>query len=185
MIFKTSNLTLRPWSEDDAECLYHFAKNPNVGPIAGWPPHESVDDSLNIIKTVFAKKETYAIVKDDVPIGCVGLLFHPDTNHWWGEGAVELGYWIAEEHWGKGYATEASKAIIDHAFDDLGISQIYASYRTENVRSKRVLEKLGFEYYAEMTNENYLHEFFTEVAFGTVIIIILIFKSTVSTFSSH
>ena len=128
MIFKTANLTLRPWKEEDAECLYHFAKNPNVGPIAGWPPHESVDDSLNIIKTVFAKKETYAVVKDNIPIGCVGLLFHPDTNHWWGEGAVELGYWIAEEHWGNGYAAEASKAIINHAFHDLGISQEIANF---------------------------------------------------------
>lgn len=92
MILKTSRLTLRPWMESDAKCLFHFAKNPNVGPIAGWPPHENIDDSLNIIKTVFCKRETYAIIKDDIPIGCVGLLFHPDTNHWWGEGSAELGY---------------------------------------------------------------------------------------------
>ena len=164
MIFKTQNLTLRPWQETDAECLYHFAKNPNVGPIAGWPPHANVEDSLNIIKTVFSKKETYAIVKDDVPIGCVGLLFHPDTNHWWGDGACELGYWIAEEYWGKGYTAEASKVLIDHAVNDLDVNVIYATYRIENTQSKRVLEKLGFKYYTDMTNENYLHEFFKEVA---------------------
>ena len=164
MILKTDNLLLRPWREEDAKCLYHFAKNPNIGPIAGWPPHKSVEESLNIIKTVFAKKETYAIVKNDVPIGCVGLLFHPDTNHWWGEGAVELGYWVAEEYWGNGYAVEASKKLIEHAFDDLDIQEIYASYRIENNQSKRVLEKLGFKYYAEMTNENYLDELFKEIA---------------------
>ncbi len=164
MILNTQNLTLRPWREDDARCLYHFAKNPNVGPIAGWPPHESIEDSLNIIKTVFSKKETYAVVKDDVPIGCVGLLFHPDTNHWWGEGACELGYWIAEEHWGNSYAVEASNALIDHAFNDLNVNVIYATYRVENTQSKRVLEKLGFEYYTDMTNENYMHEFFKEIA---------------------
>ena len=164
MIFKTQNLTLRPWVEDDAKCLYHFAKNPNVGPIAGWPPHESIEDSLNIIKTVFSKKETYAIVKDDVPIGCVGLLFHPDTNHWWGEGSCELGYWIAEEYWGNSYAAEASNVLIAHAFNDLDVDVVYATYSVENTQSKRVLEKLGFEYYTDMTNENYLHEFFKEVA---------------------
>ena len=164
MILKTDNLLLRPWREEDAKCLYHFAKNPNIGPIAGWPPHESVEESMNIIKTVFAKRETYAIVKDEVPIGCVGFLFHPDTNHWWGEGAAELGYWVAEEYWGNGYAVEASKKLIEHAFDDLGIREIYASYRIENNQSKRVLEKLGFKYYAEMTNENYLNEFFREIA---------------------
>ena len=163
-MIKTSNLILRPWRKSDAQCLYHFAKNPNIGPIAGWPPHESVEDSLNIIRTVFSKRETYAVVKDDIPIGCVGLLFHPDTNHWWGEGAVELGYWIAEEYWGNGYAFEASDAIIKRAFDELGVSEIYASYRIGNDQSKRVLEKLGFEYYTELVNENYLGEFFEEVA---------------------
>ena len=164
MILKTNNLILRPWMESDAKCLYHFAKNPNVGPIAGWPPHESIDDCLTIIKTVFSKSETYAIIKNDIPIGCVGLLFHPDTNHWWGEGAAELGYWIAEEYWGNGYATESSKALIEHAFNDLDVKTIYATYRTENIRSKRVLEKLGFRYYTEMQNENYLGEIFNEIA---------------------
>lgn len=164
MILKTPNLILRPWMESDAKCLYHFAKNPKIGPIAGWPPHESIEDSLNIIKTVFSKRETYAIVKDKIPIGCVSLLFHPDTNHWWGEEASELGYWIAEEYWGNGYATEASERLIEHAFDDLDIEVIYATYRVENSKSKRVLEKLGFEYYREMQNENYLHEIFREIA---------------------
>lgn len=164
MIIKTENLILRPWEDSDAKCLYHFAKNPKIGPIAGWPPHESVENSLNIIRTVFAKRETYAITKDDVPIGCVGLLFHPDTNHWWGEGAAELGYWIAEEHWGNGYAVEASEMLIKRAFDDLDVNQIYASYRIENTQSKRVLEKLGFRYYTELTNENYLGEYFHETA---------------------
>lgn len=164
MIIETSNLTLRPWKESDAECLYHFAKNPNIGPPAGWPPHESVEDSLNIIKTVFSKKETYAIVKDDVPIGCVGLLFHPDTNHWWGEGSVELGYWVAEEYWGRGYATEASKALIDHAFEDLDVGEIFASYRYDNPQSGRVLEKLGFKYYTQLNNINFLGQAIIEIA---------------------
>jgi len=131
MILKTKNLTLRPWEEKDAECLYHFAKNPKIGPVAGWPPHENVEYSLNIIKTVFSKKETYAVVKDDIPIGCVGLLFHPDTNHWWGEGAAELGYWIAEEYWGNGYAAEASCPVIRRAFNQLGVEVVFASFKSE------------------------------------------------------
>lgn len=164
MILKTENLTLRPWRESDAECLYHFAKNPKIGPIAGWPPHESIEDSLNIINTVFAKRETYAIVRDDVPIGCVGLLFHPDTNHWWGDDSAELGYWVAEEFWGRGYAVEASSALIKRAFDELDVKVIYATYRCENSQSKRVLEKLGFEFHGELTNINYLGETFREIA---------------------
>jgi RimJ/RimL family protein N-acetyltransferase len=164
MILKTPNLTLRPWKEEDAKCLYHFAKNPNIGPIAGWPPHQSVEDSLYIIKTVFSKKETYAIVKDNIPIGCAGLLIHPDGNHWWGEGSAELGYWVGEEYQKRGYATEACKKLIKRAFEDLDIHQIYATYRIENIASKRVLEKLGFKYHAHLTNVNYLNQSFLEVA---------------------
>ncbi|MGX8694080.1 MAG: GNAT family N-acetyltransferase, partial [Methanobrevibacter sp.] len=152
MIFKTQHLILRPWEEGDAECLYHFAKNPKIGPIAGWPPHKSVEDSLYIIKTVFSKKETYAITLNEIPIGCVGLLIHPDGNHYWGDGSAELGYWIAEKYWGNGFAVEASKRLLEHAFDDLEIDRIYATYRVENTQSKRVLKKLGFKYCAELEN---------------------------------
>ncbi|WP_407392439.1 GNAT family N-acetyltransferase [Methanobrevibacter sp.] len=164
MILKTTNLTLRPWEESDAKCLYHFARNPKIGPIAGWPPHESIENSLEIINTVFAKRETYAIVKDDIPIGCVGLLFHPDTNHWWGEGSVELGYWVAEEYWGNGYATEASQEVIKRAFNELGANEIYASYRHDNKQSGRVLEKLGFKFLTELNNINYAGEAVIEIA---------------------
>lgn len=164
MILKTENLTLRHWVEDDAECLYHFAKNPNIGPVAGWPPHTSVEDSLMIIKTVFSRKETYAIIHDNIPIGCVGLLIHPDGNHWWGEGSAELGYWIAEEYWGNNYACEASQILLKRAFDDLNIERVFATYRAENSQSKRVLEKLNFKYFNQLTNINYLGEAFTEIA---------------------
>lgn len=164
MILKTPNLILRPWISSDAECLYNLAKNPKIGPIAGWPPHESVEDSLNIINTVFAKKETYAVVLDDIPIGCVGLLFHPDCNHYWGDNTAELGYWIGEEYWGRGYAFEASKELIKRAFNDLDIKEIYATYRCENAQSARVLEKLGFEFYNNMTNVDYMQNHFDEIA---------------------
>ena len=164
MIFKTPNLILRPWKDSDAECLYHFAKNPNVGPVAGWPPHKSVEDSLNIIRTVFSKRETYAITIDDHAIGCVGLLFYPDTNHYWDEAGVELGYWIGEEYWGQGLVVEACKAVLKHAFEDLKINKIHASFRYENHQSKRVLEKLGFKYYCDMKNIDYSGKEIREIA---------------------
>jgi RimJ/RimL family protein N-acetyltransferase len=157
-------LKLRHWKESDAKCLYHFAKNPNIGPIAGWPPHVSVEYSLNVIKTVFTRDECYAIVKDEIPIGCVELLIHPNGNHWWGEGSAELGYWVAEEYQGQGFATEACKILIKRAFDDLNIKQIFATYKKENIASKRVLEKLGFEYYTELNNIDYLNRPYHEIA---------------------
>ena len=62
MTLETERLVLRPWKEDDAESLYKYAKNPEVGPIAGWPVHTSVENSREIIKSVLAADETYAVL---------------------------------------------------------------------------------------------------------------------------
>lgn len=59
---QTERLILRAWQESDAEALYRYASNPNIGPIAGWPPHTSVENSREIIKTVLSAPESYAVV---------------------------------------------------------------------------------------------------------------------------
>ena len=164
MCFKTKRLILRHWIDSDAKSLYLHARNPNIGPIAGWQPHESEQYSLNIIKTVLCRPEAYAVFKDDILIGSVELLVHPNGNHWWGEESAELGYWIAEDYWGNGYATECSYQLIKRAFNDLAIERIYATYKHENIASKRVLEKLGFKYYTELNNIDYLGRAFREIA---------------------
>lgn len=58
MILETERLILRPWLEDDAEELYKYASDPDVGPPAGWPPHTSVDNSREIIRNVLSRQET-------------------------------------------------------------------------------------------------------------------------------
>ena len=81
MIFETERLILRPWKEEDAASLYKYAKDPKVGPIAGWPVHTSVDNSREIIKDVLSADETYAVClkKDNVAIGSIGLI--PPYSH--------------------------------------------------------------------------------------------------------
>ena len=61
MRLETDRLILRSWDDSDAEELYKYAQNPQVGPVAGWPPHQSVEESLEIIRTVFSYPETYAV----------------------------------------------------------------------------------------------------------------------------
>lgn len=163
MIIKTERLVLRPWEENDAEDLYKYAQNPKIGPIAGWPPHKNVEDSLEIINTVFAKKETYAITKNGEAIGSIGLLIHPDGNHYWGDGCGELGYWIGEPFWGEGLVVEASIELLKHGFDDLRLEKIYATFRNDNFQSKRVLEKLGFKFVDTVINEDFTGERFMEI----------------------
>ena len=150
MILNSEDITLRPWKESDAEILYNLAKNPNIGPKAGWPPHKSVEESLNVIRTIFSKKETYAIIYQNQLVGCVGLLFYPNCNHDWGKDSAEIGYWVGEEFQNKGIATKASKILVERAFKELDVKNIYGTYNWDNLKSKRVLEKLGFKYFKDI-----------------------------------
>ena len=155
MIINFEDITLRPWEEKDAEKLYNLAKSPNIGPNAGWPPHKNIEESLTVIKTVFSQKETYAIIYNGEIVGCVGLLFHPNCHGNWAEDSAEIGYWVGEYFQNKGIATKASKILIKRAFNDLNIKKIYGTHYIKNLKSKRVLEKLGFKYLEEMTKIDY------------------------------
>ena len=143
MTFETERLILRPWQDSDAEALYEYAKDDRVGPAAGWPPHTSVENSREIIRKVLSKPETYAVVLKETgrAIGSIGLHFHSDLAK---ENEPELGYWIGRPFWGRGLVPEAARALLNHAFLDLGCSQVWCGYYEGNERSKRVQEKLGF-----------------------------------------
>ena len=82
MEFTTERLILRPWTIADAEDLYNYAKDERVGPIAGWAPHKSVEESAEIIQTVFAQKEVYAVAlkENNRAIGCIGILIGKNSN---------------------------------------------------------------------------------------------------------
>ena len=146
MILETERLILRPWCEDDAEDLYKYASDPDIGPPAGWPPHTRVENSREIIRTALSKSETYAIClkTDGKPIGSIG--FHRRdlaTN----DDEYELGYWMGKPYWGQGLIPEASCEMLRHAFEDLKMSRIWCAYYDGNEKSRRVQEKLGFVYY--------------------------------------
>ena len=61
MILETNRLILRHWQESDADILFEYASDPDVGPIAGWPVHESREYSLDVIRNVFNGPECYAV----------------------------------------------------------------------------------------------------------------------------
>lgn len=146
MELETTRLRLRPWSENDASELYELAKNPNIGPVTGWPVHKDVDESRSIIKNLLKDEMTFAIVKkdNDKIIGSIGL-HKPSHDLEENEPAAEIGFWIGEDYWGNEYALESSQAIMKWAFDDLGCEKIWAGYFEGNNKSKRVQEKLGFK----------------------------------------
>ena len=146
MVLKTERLLLRPWREEDAEDLYKYAKDPDVGPPAGWPPHTGVENSREIIRTVLSSPETYAVClkTDERPIGSVDLHRNDLAEQ---NDEYELGYWIGKPFWGQGLIPEASREILRHAFEDLGMARIWCGHYEGNVKSRRVMEKLGFVYH--------------------------------------
>lgn len=145
---ETERLTLRPWNEADAPALHHWARDPEVGPRAGWEPHESVEESARIIREVLAVPESYAIVVrgragEDEPVGAIGLKFGAASDLARDASEAELGYWLARPLWGHGYMPEAGRAVLAHAFDDLRLERVWAGHYEGNLQSRRVMEKLG------------------------------------------
>ena len=146
-MLKTERLILRPWQESDAEKLYEYAKNPEVGPPAGWPPHTSVENSRQIIREVLSAPETYAVcLKDGTPIGCVGLKLVGQTDMTSREDECELGYWLGKPFWGQDLIPEACRALLRHAFETLHMRAVWCGYYEGNEKSRRVQQKLGFVY---------------------------------------
>lgn len=149
MIIETDRLILRKWNEKDAESLFEYAKDPAIGPAAGWPVHKSVEESLDVIKNVFTGKECYCICEknSDKAIGAVELKLKGHTNLTERDDESELGYWLGKPFWGKGYMPEAAKALMARGFQELGMKTIWCGYYDGNEKSKRVQEKLGFVFH--------------------------------------
>lgn len=152
----TARLILRPWQESDAEALYKYAKHPAVGPIAGWPPHTSVDNSREIIRNILSAPETYAIVLKQThePIGSIGVMFangihSADIK----EKEAEIGYWIGVPYWGQGLIPEAVCCLLNHCFTDLHLSTVWCGHYEGNHQSRRVMEKCGLHYHHTETNK--------------------------------
>ncbi len=148
MKLETERLILRRWEDSDAESLYEYAKDPDVGPIAGWPVHQSVEESLDVIRNVFNGREAYAVClkTDKKAIGAIELKLNGHTDMTNREDECELGYWLGKPFWGQGIMPEAVGEMLRHVFEDLGMSKIWVGYYEGNTKSKRVQEKCGFRY---------------------------------------
>jgi RimJ/RimL family protein N-acetyltransferase len=151
MELQTKRLILRRWQEKDAESLFKYAQNPNIGPIAGWQPHTSVENSCEIIKNVLSADETYAVVLKETgeAIGSIGLITSKGEMHSaeMTDDEGEIGYWIAEPFWGQGLIPEAVCELLRHAFEELQLAAVWCGYYDGNEKSKRVQEKCGFVYH--------------------------------------
>lgn len=152
-MMETERILLRPWYDSDAEALFKCASDPDVGPRAGWPPHKSVEESLEIIRTLFHNDTTWAIVlkgsgegsvENGEPIGAIGYGPSCDCNLPAREDEPLIGYWIAKPYWNKGICTEALKLMLDHIQNTTDIPSLISGHFIDNPASGKVMEKCGF-----------------------------------------
>lgn len=153
-MLQTKRLILRKWNKTDVDSLYEYAKDPDIGPIAGWPPHKSKEESLDVIQNVLCGVECYAICEkgSDKAIGSIELRLNGHTDMTDRDDECELGFWLGKPFWGRGYMPEAARELIRHAFEDLQMKTIWCGYYDGNEKSKHVQGKIGFLYHHTCEN---------------------------------
>ena len=147
-MLQTERLFFRRWEDGDAEVLFRWARDPDVGPAAGWPPHRDAAESLAVIRHVFNEPECRAICLKDggMPVGTVELMLNGRSDLTARADECELGYWLAKPFWGRGLMPEAVREILRRAFEDLCMATVWCGYYEGNDKSKRVQEKCGFRH---------------------------------------
>jgi len=146
-LFESTRLKFRKLEPEDATRLFALHSDERVTRYLGLPDWHSEQDSLNYI---FANLRSYAsngfgrwVVSDKAGndfVGLAGLIIDPH------DGFVDLGYRFFPDYWGRGYATESAKAVVDKGFSDWPIETVEARVAIGNTASERVLEKIGMEF---------------------------------------
>lgn len=143
-VLNTERLVLRPPREDDVEALAQLADNRRVAEMLTRMPHPYGKAearsfiAMSRLKRVGGAVYAVTLAETGAFLGCAGL----DVK----DRGLELGYWIGEPYWKKGYATEAAHALVDLAFRETAITVLHASCRVINPASRRVIHKCGFQY---------------------------------------
>lgn len=152
MIIKTKRLILRPWREEDLEPFARMNADPRV--MEFFPSVLSKEESDALAKRISTKIEEngWGLWAVSVPgisefIGFIGLNVPSITAHF--TPAVEIGWRLAQEYWGQGYATEGALAALTFGFENLNLDQIVAFTAKQNMRSMAVMKKIGMSHNPE------------------------------------
>ncbi len=141
---RTGRLVLRRYRPEDAAALYrNLGSDPAMYQYSGWNPYatlEMAQETVNRFIESYRDEHTYSWVidVDDVIFGTIGAYDYEDDR-------IEVGFSIIRACWGRGYATEALKAVLEYLTENEGISCVTAWCAAENVGSRRVLEKSGMK----------------------------------------
>ena len=141
---RTARLVLRPFREDDLEPLLLMHNDPEVMEFLTGGEPQSRQEVAQDLAGRFARRGFWVAVERDSGawLGWFATSREPNRD----PGDRELGYRLRRTAWGKGYATEGSLALIDHAFADPEVQRVWAETMAVNLRSRRVLEKCGMQH---------------------------------------
>ena len=144
----TRQLRLRQVRLEDAERFYCFAGSETVTKYMFWKPHQNVGDSVASIEKTISRYEAgnnwrwgIALAETDELIGIIDLLGINEA-----ERSCTFAYMIAEDYWGKGFATEALKAVLGFAFSHLELETVWGEHFGPNGASGAVMRKAGMKY---------------------------------------
>jgi [ribosomal protein S5]-alanine N-acetyltransferase len=136
----TDNLVIKKPSEKHLKSLIKELNNWNISKwLIEVPYPYSIDDAKYWVKKTKQDQYSLNIYLKNKLIGGVSLSNQRENSKW------ELGYWIGEEYWGNGYAIEACENLISYFFSNTNNSIIYASHMKDNIKSKKIIIKLGFK----------------------------------------
>ncbi len=151
---ETERLVLRPPSLDDVAGLWPHVTDPRVTRFLAWDPHPDRETTRTMLQALIeAQKQArgfhWIVIRSEEVVGIVSLIDVRWTFRCWILNRAELAYWIAPAQQGAGYATEASRRILQFGFEDLGLHKIIVYHVTANPPSGAVAQRLGFRYVGE------------------------------------
>ena len=139
---ETERLTLRTPTQADARGIAALANDRRIAEMARRLPYPyTLDDAIRFVEAVAgdSREMVFLVEHNHVPVGVTGV-------DWSEPDAPELGYWVGVDYWGRGFATEAARAVIDYAFEEYNIDYMVSGARVINPASRNVLEKCGFQW---------------------------------------
>ena len=165
---ETGRLILRGWQLSDLDDYHEYAKNPNIGSMAGWKPHTDKEESLAQLKLFIGNDDAWAIVlkENEKTIGHLKMTADENRGKFSERGSAKLiSYALSENYWAKGYMTEAVRKVVEYVFNEKGVELLTAFHSPHNVSSRHVLEKCGFEYECiiEQGYKNYDGQYFDSI----------------------
>ena len=150
-ILETERLILRKLKIEDADAMYVYASNDDVTKYVLWDSHTSPEQTKQFLQFMIDKykQENYAwavTLKDSDEF--IGTIDYVMLDH--NERIGEIGYALSHLYWGKGYMSEAAKAVLHYGFTELHLERIQARCFAENIGSERVMQKAGMVYEGTM-----------------------------------